>query len=400
MNNDLYWDQFYRRVKSDSRQYFFEKLNDHKGRKISYSDLLSKMKDDGLYIFRSLVYMLYYSLKYGNLIRREYKISIIKQLYRQLYLLFVLRTEPVHFRTRLLYKDVNWAKVDEYIYTQRFLPYRVIEPFNRGLIQIIEDKFKFYKFCKKNSINTPDIITAFKNGEQIFKEKYPDGDLFLKKCSGGKGTGSQLLSYENGNYHDKSGNTFSTEELKDKFKNLSLEIGPVIVQRALKNHSSWMKYSSGGLSTCRLVMAIHPENLEVIPLFCCIKMPVGNMHLDNFAKGAIIAPIDLEKGRIGLGVTQKPYLGKFEFSAHPDTNVPFEGSYLEHFQDLVEFTVSAHLQFKTLFVGWDVSMTEQGPCLIEGNIGWASGSYEIPFQDTLKNTIYPELFEKWMKKFV
>jgi len=37
--------------------------------------------------------------------------------------------------------------------------------------------------------------------------------------------------------------------------------------------------------------------------------------------------------------------------------------------------------------------------MIEGNVTWASCSYEIPFQDSLKNTAYPELFEKWMEKY-
>lgn len=128
-------------------------------------------------------------------------------------------------------------------------------------------------------------------------------------------------------------------------------------------------------------------------------MPVGDSDADNYSLGGIITPIDVKTGRMGVGVTLKPIDGKFEFTRHPGTHHQFDGEILPQWQELLNFTLDVHSHFQTIFVGWDVSYTSDGCSLIEGNVGWASGSYEIPFQDSLKNTAYPELFEKWMEKY-
>jgi hypothetical protein len=147
------------------------------------------------------------------------------------------------------------------------------------------------------------------------------------------------------------------------------------------------------------VSARNPEsNHDIIPLFGALRMPLKGAVVDNYSSGGIIVPIGFDDGILGTGVTLKPVGSKFEFDRHPDTGKQIRGAILPFWQDLLDYTVRVHSNFKTCFVGWDLAMTNEGCVLIEGNIGWASGSYEIPWQKSLINTDYPWLHEKWCEK--
>lgn len=402
MGSDKYWERYYNRVEETKGTYFFEKLKKGSEVRYTFSDLLKFIKADLAFSFKSVILVFLNIRKYGSAIRSEYGLSYIKQWYRLMYLIFVMRTLPVYYRTRLLFKPENWKNVNELIFTHHHVQKELAEKTYRDEIFVIENKFEFYKYCQNKNIPTPEILAVFQDGEEVYWQPSNgslESDLFLKRCTGGKGKDAQKFSYSYNIYMDKDENTYTQDELINYFKSVSQKKGRFLVQTALKNHDSWMKFTSGSLATCRLVTAKNPDNGEIVPLFCCLKMPVGNSDVDNYALGALITPVDLDSGKMEMAVTSNPINGKYELSHHPDTGHQFVGSFLPHWQELKEFTLQSHKHFQSLFVGWDVSYTGEGCSLIEGNITWASGSYEIPFQDSLKNTIYPELFERWMDKF-
>lgn len=402
MSSAKYWQRYYNRVQKNRGTYFFEKLKMESESNYTFTDVLKWIKADLVFTFRSGMLVFLNIRKYGSAIRREYGLSYIRQGVRLFYLVFVLRTFPNHFRTRLLFKSENWKKANEFIYTQHHIQKELAEKTFRDEIKVIENKFEFYKYCKTKNIPTPEIRAVFRDGEEVYKQSGPGAlgaDLFLKKCTGGKGKDAQKFFFKENGYLDKDGKLYSQVELMNHFKSISQKKGTFLIQDALKNHDSWMEFTSGGLATCRLVTSKKPVFGEIMPLFCCLKMPVGNSDVDNYALGGLIAPVAMETGEIGTGVTSNPINGKYEFSQHPDTGYSFAGSVLPYWKELKEFTLKSHKHFQTIFVGWDVSFTTDGCSLIEGNVTWASGSYEIPFQDSLKNTIYPELFEKWIEKY-
>lgn len=401
MGSEKYWERYYKRVEHTKGTYFFEKLKKESEASYTFLDLLKWIKADLAFSFKSVILVLLNIRKYGSAIRSEYRLSYIKQWYRLMYLIFVMRTLPNNYRTRLLFKPENWRNVNKFIFTHHHVQKELAEKTYRDEIFLIENKFEFYKYCQKKGIQTPKILAVFQGGEEVYRRPHNgslERDLFLKRCTGGKGKDAQKFSFTRNAYMDKDENIYTQEELINYFKSVSQKKGRFLVQTALRNHDSWMKFTSGSLATCRLVSAKKPDSGEIVPLFCCLKMPVGNSDVDNYALGAAIAPIDLDSGKMGMAVTSNPINGKYEHSHHPDTGYQFFGSFLPHWQELKEFTLLSHKHFKSLFVGWDVSFTTDGCSLIEGNITWASGSYEIPFQDSLKNTIYPELFEKWIEK--
>lgn len=401
-NSDEYWDRFYQRVRKSCRTYFFEKIVNEGLSRHTLFKLFGWIKNDLIILFTLSLSVILNIRKYGRVIRSEYSLSYVQQAMRLTYLTFYKRAHISHFRTRLLFKQRNWEKADEFIYTQHRVQKDLANRSSVDEEEVIDNKFKFYRYCKPKGISTPDVFLVFDQGKKIFENTSVgslERDLFGKKCKGGKGMGARKFTFAGDHYTDLSGNAYSRDQMIDFFRKYSEKEGAVLIQPALTNHTSWKKFTSGGLATCRLVTGIRPDDSEIVPLFCCLKMPVGLSDVDNYAKGAIICSVDLNTGSMGRGVSLNPIEGKFEFTHHVDTGQKFEGSVLPHWQNLLDFTLEAHKQFRTIFVGWDVALTTKGCCLIEGNITWSSGSYEIPFQDSLKKTIYPELFERWMEKF-
>lgn len=404
MSNDKYWEKYLERVKKTRRHYFFQKMHLLDGLNIqSLSKVLGWIKADLVYATKWGLNILLQIRAYGNLIQREYGTSYAQQWLRLMYLTFLVPSIPKHYRTRLLFKQRNWEMADDFVLFHGRVQYDFVNRTSADEIEILRNKFKFCQYCDELNIPCADVVAVYKQGEQIYQnfDEYPvpATDLFAKDLYGAAGNGAKKFTYRDGFYSDSSGKQYSSDQVIQLIKTGSEKNSGVLVQKALENHSSWKKFTSGGLITCRIVTAINPEDEHsIIPMFSAVRMPLGNSDTDNYSKGGLIIPIDQQTGIMGSGVTLKPYTGKFELSKHPNTMQQIEGERLPHWKEILEFTLDLHSNFQTIFIGWDISFTTEGCCVVEGNIGWASCSYEIPFQDSLKNTIYPELFEKWMDK--
>lgn len=402
MGSEEYSERYYRRVADTRRRYFFEKWGNLKGLN-NIPELFKWIKSDVIYAAKWGLNVPLQIRAYGNTIRKEYGLSYYHQWVRLMFVVFVLRSDPDHFRKCLLYKPNTRARMKDYVFTHHHIQNDFARLTHADEIDIIENKFKFFQHCRSAKIATPEVLAVFKNGENIYQTSthyIPQSSVFIKKLAGGKGEGTKRFNFKNGFYTDNENNSYSQELLISHIKSESIKHGGIVVQPALENHELWKCFTLGSLATCRLVTAKSPEkNNETIPLFCCFRMPVGNSDADNYALGGIITSVHLETGELGIAVTSKPINGKFEFTEHPNTKHQIKGAFLPQWHELKKFTLNLHNHFNSIFVGWDVCLTTQGFCVIEGNIRWAAGSYEIPFQDSLKNTIYPELFEKWMDKY-
>lgn len=399
MSNIDFFEKYHSRNKATRRKYFFEKSKELEGFSFrSFFLLLKWMKLDLLYVSSCWLNALLNVRKYGKEIRRGYGLSYFGQFVRLLYLRLIVRSKAIHFRTRLFFKQENWKMADEYVLSHAKVQKAFMRKTNPKDWEIIKDKFHFFEYCTKKEISTPDVLAVYDKGER----KYIGPgklrrDLFLKYRDGAEGKGAEKISFYDGKYVNEVGDRFSEDELWNYVAKRS-EIRSVILQPALENHESWKVFTPDSLVTCRLVSGRDPDDLSIRPLFAALRMPVGNSSIDNYSSGGIAAPIDINTGTLGVGVSIHPVQGSYEHTNHPDTNYLFVGTVIPFWKELLNFTITAHSHFKTIFVGWDVSLTPDGWSLIEGNGKWSAGSYEIPYQDSLKNTIYPELFERWMEK--
>lgn len=317
------------------------------------------------------------------------------------YLLFVVRTNPDKFRKYRLFKQKNWNKVDSYIYVQSELQ----RTFSRQLfpheMDLFLNKFRFFEFCKQHQVPTPNVLAVYDSGRCIFDTtsngELPKGDLFIKKIDGMMGHGAKKLVYSDGFYSDKDGNSFNGKQLLKYVENYSEENYPILLQNVVVNHPSWERFTNSGLATCRIVTFRNVASPEITPLFCTLRMPVGESDVDNFSAGGLAAAINPGNGKLGQAVGYIPVKDKFEFTHHPDTNRKIEGSTIPGWNELLKFTLNLHDKVQSAFVGWDVCLTEKGCLVLEGSLEWGVNVYESPNEQSLFHTKYPVLFEHWLE---
>lgn len=406
MNNSSTGDtnRWFKRILDIRREYFFERL-----RKLSsWSDFslietLGWIKDDVVYSAKWGMNIILQIRTYGPVIRREYDCSYTKQFYRMMYLTFIKRVNPKYFRSYLLFWDERWEKVDRFAFDQYEVQYELVSKSYLEENQILRSKLNFFRYWKNQSIHTPEVIGAFENGSMIYPEKknlqIPNEDIFVKDIFGKSGQGVKKFYFKKDSYSDNTGKLYSKEEIFNFLIDYSRKVRGTVVQKVERNHASWLPYTSGSLATCRIVTARMPSSNSIQPLFCVLRMPIGNLDADNFALGGIASAIDLETGVLNRALAVKPVNGQFQFDYHPDTNQQITGSRLPHFHEVINYAIDVHSRFRIMFLGWDIALTEKGVCVIEGNIGWGADIVESTLNTPLIDTDYPEMFEKWMRIF-
>ena len=87
--------------------------------------------------------------------------------------------------------------------------------------------------------------------------------------------------------------------------------------------------------------------------------------------GAIACPVDLETGRLGMGCIPKSHERLEEdrfFASHPDTGCMLEGKIIPDWERLKREITALTNRFPYLnYIAWDILLTEEGFCVIEGN---------------------------------
>ena len=398
-----YAQRFFTRLKLSRRSYLFEKLQREEKKDFGFSEIWLWIKMDLKYLLLSLQssYTAWNQTK--DVIRDEYGLSGIKQLVRMLYIVLVQKNKLKHFYKILLFKDENWKRADQFTYRIAVLQDQLAVGTFPVEKRLIDDKLQFFEYCKRQGLRTPNVF-AFGDADQfefIDKEQIANMkcDLFVKHRIGGEGLDCIILRYDENNYFLTNGNSFQKEQLIEGLKSLYSGRGAYVVQPRLQNHDSWEKWTPGSLATCRIVSARNPANeKQIIPLFGAFRMPVEGLDTDNHSQGGLAAPISMQDGELGRAFTLKNLNGKYEFDKHPQTNARITGAKIPYWNKILDYTVQVHSQFKSCFVGWDLTLTNEGCIVIEGNITWAAGSYEIPWQDSLMNTDYPWLHERWCEK--
>jgi hypothetical protein len=91
--------------------------------------------------------------------------------------------------------------------------------------------------------------------------------------------------------------------------------------------------------------------------------------IDTFAKGGVLAEVDLETGTLGRLVAPPEGGRRVTLDVHPDTGARVEGLQVPHWRELTDhmLRLAGRLPF-TPYVGWDVIVTDDGFWINEGNV--------------------------------
>lgn len=376
--------------------YAYQKwVSSPEGEKISLIKLLIWIWNDLKYLLKWNINLLLQLRAYGIQVKRYSGLSFYEQWKRMAYLVFVIRADSNKFRYNHLFEQDRWEKGDLFSYSRHNRITRKIEGFfPEDDVNRIHNKLKFFELCENYGWNTSSIhaiyekgLLTYPNQEEIY---FPKRDLFVKNVDGGQGSGSKYIIYENGIYRDFEGRKYDSDGLKAYLKKESKRTESLLIQDAEKNHDEWKRFSNGALATCRIVTGRSlKERDKIIPFFATLRMPVGKASADNYSLGGFASAIDIKTGKLGKAISSKPYLGSFSWNVHPDTCEQITGSTLYCFKKILDFTIEIHHKFSTLAVGWDLSLTEEGPCVIEGNPYWGAEVMESPANKPLCMTSYP-----------
>ena len=162
----------------------------------------------------------------------------------------------------------------------------------------------------------------------------------------------------------------------DDFKKL-IEKGKFLVQERIYQHEKMSAMYPMATNSVRITSLYDKKSNEVVFLPCFLKIGLGNMTVDNWAIGGLIVGLDVETGKLREWAYYKPGYGK-KTQSHPDTGVVFKDFEVPFFNEAKELIRAYHMQLKEVHsIGWDITITPEGPCIIEGNDNWEISALQV-----------------------
>lgn len=141
-----------------------------------------------------------------------------------------------------------------------------------------------------------------------------------------------------------------------------------IIEERLSQHADLNAIYPNSVNTVRINTLYHPGSIKIWGAI--IKLGTGGAPIDNWGKGSLCVGIDIETGQMGVGSRDVHYSKAIvpPFTAHPDTQAQFTGVELPCWQEVKAIVAQAANLLPFLpYIAWDVAITPNGPCIIEGN---------------------------------
>lgn len=341
--------------------------------------------------------------RHGSRIENEYGIPQPRQFFRQCYIALKHDTSPTTYYTYFLYVPDRWEVSHTLLYdswkSHRYMVYTLntLSDTPPDEKEVLDDKLLFFDRCEKHDLPTPSILAVFEDGTVRLPcesaPSLPCEDLFVKPRAGSKGRGAGKYTYVDEDCWMNGDASYDSSAL---LRSLKMRSGDeaVLLQPALRNDPSWSPFTSGALASVRLITGRTPQG-DITPVGANLRMPVGQIHVDNISAGGISSQIELDSGRMSTGVSMRPIDGTFRHEYHPDTGHHLPGTILPHWEEVVQLGCRAHRAFDVITIGWDIALTSDGLKILEGNCGWSANLLLIP---KIKINRYARLYDKWMQK--
>lgn len=139
-----------------------------------------------------------------------------------------------------------------------------------------------------------------------------------------------------------------------------LNIG--IIEEMVIQHPEMSKLCSTSVNTVRIATLLGDKQQGIVYAF----LRIGNGKVvDNVDCGGMAARVDLDSGMLlTVGADKQGNT----FDTHPKTGVPIVGFTLPYWEEAKQMCIEASKKVPQMrFIAWDVAITADGPCFIEGN---------------------------------
>jgi len=319
---------------------------------------------------------------------------------RQLNLCRKNEFEPVEaFRLGFFHTDFNAASLTDFV--SRRTTTHLQEILNPPLLApLFRNKAVFYRRCIDMGLQIPRLYGLFSHrGRRLHILRdgvwlpVTDNNAFVatlperfavKPVDGSLGEGFRIVSRNHAGFKDNTGSVYDNSGLLSLFRRTSST--GTLIQEVLENHSDITALSgTAGLQTVRLITLVGADDKVEILLafFKTITSPA--VVIDTLIEdmtGNLEAVIDPQTGAL----TTACYLdgggrGIVSVSAHPITGKPFKGFLIPYWPQVCQLAYRAALAALPMrTIGWDIAITADGPCLIEGNIWWNPPNQHLAMQ--------------------
>ena len=243
--------------------------------------------------------------------------------------------------------------------------------------RVLKDKLLFNVIVQRY-VDVPEILAVIGKGRIFaisanFEVRNVSGLLdycegghgvILKPCQRNKGIGINALDvcgaaiYLNGR-----------QATKRDVDNLIRQLDDYLIMARVRQADYAYRIFPGATNTLRILTMQDPEDNHR-PFIPVAKQRFGvheSAPTDNWSRGGLSAKVDLDTGRL-FPARRKPAISDAVFESHPDTGAEIVGVEVPHW-DLIKgrlLEMAESLRFLK-FVGWDVVVTRDGFCVIEGN---------------------------------
>ena len=247
---------------------------------------------------------------------------------------------------------------------------------NNEIIDLLNDKNYRYIFENKSEFNNyfkkylnRDYLNPNFSKEQLERFLKNKDNIVVKPISGIGGKGIQIIDH-------------TKENIYKNYRQYLLE-------ETITQHSKLEQLYDKSVNSIRIFTFFDGNRSFIIQAI----LKIGNGGIvDNFSSGGMYAFLD------DLGVVITPAIDKNDniYGIHPISKKQILGFQVPMFQEAVNLVLKAAKEIPQIkYVGWDVAISEKGPCIIEGNS--YPGVYQIkPRFNKNKIGILPK-YEKIMK---
>lgn len=313
----------------------------------------------------------------GSKVKERTGKGILRQIAEQMMLGVTLSVLPPWYYILELHDDDKRRRAKAYLYRFEIKAalYVFLRKYRGGLpssSEFLSDKALFVARCRDHGVAAVPVVLVVEKGTI----SAPDGgaplppasDLFVKAKRGAGGRDAVRWRYlDDGSYRDHEGRVLSRDALAAHLRTISLKAS-YVVRPNVANHPAIADLSTGALNTVRVVTCRN-ETGAFEATNALLRMARGRgTVVDNMHAGGIGAKVDIATGTLGRATDMGMSRASGWWARHPDTGAPIAGRTLPFWAEVLDLVGRAHAAFPDQpAIGWDVALTAEGPCLVEGN---------------------------------
>ncbi|MCI8609388.1 MAG: hypothetical protein HFE73_07070 [Firmicutes bacterium] len=165
----------------------------------------------------------------------------------------------------------------------------------------------------------------------------------------------------------------------------------MLCEECIVQHEAIAAFNQSSVNTVRVLTIVDKGICHHV--YAGFRMGRGAL-VDNFHAGGIIASVDTKTGITCMDAID---LDGNHYPVHPTSGLPTLGFQLPNWPEVLKLTKEAALRMAengAAMVGWDVAITRDGVCLVEGNSEPSHSIIQLPYVDShigMKKLVEPFL---------